>query len=68
MKSKVYFKIASGDSDSEYERDKLGTKYPDTEAVEDTVEEDFTTEHINVEELEKQLFDVLDQMANRHSN
>jgi hypothetical protein len=68
VKSKVYFEIASGDTDSEYERDKFGKKYPYTEAVEDTVEEDSTTEHINVEELEKQLFDVLDQMAHRHSN
>ena len=71
----MYLEIAS---DSDNDRDRFGwkfgfyptfgTKYPYTEAVEYTTEEDSSTEHINVEELEKQLMDVLDQLANRHSN
>ena len=44
----------------------FGTKYPYTEAVEDTTTEEVTTERIDVEDLEKQLLDVLDQMSNRY--
>ena len=76
--SKLDLEIDSSDSDSGPVRDKLGlkfsfyptfgTKYPYTAAKEDITEEEVTTEHIDVEELENQLLDVLDQLANRHSN
>ena len=78
LQSKLDLEIFSDDSDSESDKDKsdrelgfyptFGTKYPYTEALEDTAEDEATTELINVEDLEKQLMDVLDQLANRHSD
>ena len=46
----------------------FGTKYPYTDTVEDTTEEASTTEQVNIEELENQLMNILDKLADRHSN
>ena len=78
LQSKDYFEIDSFETDSESERNKLGvefsfyptfgTKYPFRATVEDTSEDEATTERINVEDLERQLMDVLNQLADKHSN
>ena len=46
----------------------FGTKYPYSDAVEDASEKESTTETIKIEELEKQLLDVLEKLADRHNN
>ena len=46
----------------------FGTKYPYTDTVEDTTEEVSTTEQVNIEDLENQLMNILDKLAERHSN
>ena len=46
----------------------FGTKYPYSDAVEDATEKESTTETIKIEELEQQLLDVLDKLADRHNN
>ena len=78
MKPKSGFEINSSESDSDIDKDLLswkfgfystfGTKYPYSDAVEDATEKESTTETIKVEELEKQLLDVLDKLADRHNN
>ena len=62
---------------SEHDKDRLGwevgnystfgLKYPDSEAEENATWES-TTEQISVEELEKQLLDVLDKLAQQSSD
>ena len=78
MKPKSDFEINSSESDSDIDKDLLswkfgfyptfGTKYPYSDDVEDATEKESTTETIKVEELEKQLLDVLDKLADRHNN
>ena len=46
----------------------FGTKYPYSDAVEDATEEESTTEQIKIEDLENQLINVLDKLAERHNN
>jgi hypothetical protein len=46
----------------------FGTKYPYSDAVEDATEEESTTKQIKIEDLENQLFNVLDKLADRHTN
>ena len=72
------FEITSVDSDSVPDTDlfgwkfsfypTFGTKYPYTDTVDDTTEEISTTERVNIEELENQLMNILDKLAERHSN
>jgi hypothetical protein len=70
--------IEIGFSDSEHDKYKLswkigiystfGIRYPDSEAEENATREESTTEQISVEELEKQLLDVLDKLAQQSSD
>ena len=63
---------------SEHDKDRLGwevgyystfgRKYPASEAEEDATWEESTNEQISVEELEKQLLDVLDKLAQQSSD
>ena len=46
----------------------FGTKYPYSDAVEDATKQESTTEHIKIEDLENQLINVLDKLAERHNN
>ena len=72
------FEIGSVDSDSVPDTDifgwkftlypTFGTKYPYTDTVEDTTEEASTTEQVDIEDLENQLMNILDKLAERHSN
>ena len=80
VQPKLSFGLDSSDSDSDIDRNSFGwrfsfyptfgTKYPysETVAVDDTTEEELTTEQIDIEELEKQLLDVLDKFAKRQKN
>ena len=80
VKPKFSFGLNTSDSVSGTDKDlfawnfsfypTFGTKYPysETLAVDDTTEEEFTTEQIDIEELEKQLLDVLDKLAEKQSN
>ena len=79
VQPKLSFGLDSSDSDSGIDKDlfdwrfsfypTFGTKYPHSEAVavDDTTEEESTTEQIDIEELEKQLLDVLDKLAERQN-
>jgi hypothetical protein len=68
----------SSDSDSDINKEIIswkvgfyptfGTKYPYSDAVEDATEEESTTEQIKIEDLENQLIDVLNKLAERHNN
>ena len=44
----------------------FGTKYPYSDVVEDAPEEESTTEQIKIEDLENQLINVLDKLADKH--
>ena len=46
----------------------FGIKYPESVAEEDATWEESTTQQISVEELEKQLLDVLDKLAQQSSD
>ena len=46
----------------------FGRKYPDSEAEELATWEESTTEQISAEELEKQLLDALDKLAQQSSD
>ena len=72
------FENNSSDSDSDIDKElfswkvgfypTFGTKYPYSDAEEDTTEEESTTEQIKIEDLENQLINVLDKLAGRHTN
>ena len=46
----------------------FATKYPCNDSVDDATEEESTTEQIKIEDLENQLINVLDKLAERHNN
>ena len=75
-KSKSSFEIGFVDSESDKDRfgwtfsyySTFGRKYLESEIEEDATWEESTTEQISVEELEKQLLDVLDKLAQQSSD
>jgi hypothetical protein len=78
VNKKSDFENNSSDSDSDINKDifswkvgfypTFGTKYPYSDAAEDATEEESSTEQIKIEDLENQLTDVLNKLAERHNN
>ena len=75
-KSKSSLEIGFVDSESDKDRlgwtfsyySTIGRKYPESEIEENATWEESTSEQVSVEELEKQLLDVLDKLAQQSSD